>query len=74
MMNGRRAGDVTRWVVAAAASLVILGCESGAKQAPQPAPRPAVTVVTLRPTRVSLTTELPGRVSGYRIAEVLVSC
>ena len=70
MMNGERAWDVTRWVVAAAASLAVLGCESGAKQAPQPAPRPAVTVVTLRPTRVSLTTELPGRVSAYRIAEV----
>lgn len=36
---------------------------------PQP-PKPAVTVVTLHATRVSLTTQLPGRVSAYRIAEV----
>src|SRR5579863_7841057 len=35
-----------------------------------PAPKPKVTVITLHPTRVSLTTELPGRVSAYRIAEV----
>jgi len=35
-----------------------------------PASKPAVTVVTLHPTPVSLTTELPGRVSAYRIAEV----
>src|SRR6202047_3462296 len=37
---------------------------------PPPAPKPAVTVVTMRPAPVSLTTELPGRVSAYRVAEV----
>lgn len=31
---------------------------------------PAVTVVTLRARPLSLTTELPGRVSSYRVAEV----
>jgi membrane fusion protein, multidrug efflux system len=42
-----------------------------AKQAsPPPAGKPAVTVVTLHPVPVSLTTELPGRVSAYRVAEV----
>ena len=35
-----------------------------------PPPKPAVTVVELRARPVSLTTELPGRVSTYRIAEV----
>src|ERR1700730_12156711 len=35
-----------------------------------PAPKPAVTVVTMHPAPVSLTTELPGRVSAYRVAEV----
>jgi membrane fusion protein (multidrug efflux system) len=35
-----------------------------------PVSKPTVTVVTLHPTRVSLTTELPGRVSAYRVAEV----
>jgi membrane fusion protein (multidrug efflux system) len=37
---------------------------------PPPARKPAVTVVTLHPVPVSLTTELPGRVSAYRVAEV----
>ena len=41
----------------------------GHAEPPRP-PKPAVTVVTLHPTRVSLTTELPGRVSAYRVAEV----
>ena len=35
-----------------------------------PPPKPAVTVVDLHATAVSLTTELPGRVSAFRIAEV----
>ena len=43
------------------------GC---ARQAAPPPPKPAVTVVDLHARRVSLTTELPGRVSAYRIAEV----
>jgi membrane fusion protein, multidrug efflux system len=43
------------------------GC---ARHAPPPPPKPAVTVVDLHPRPVSLTTELPGRVSAYRIAEV----
>jgi membrane fusion protein, multidrug efflux system len=37
---------------------------------PPAASKPTVTVVTLQPARVPLTTELPGRVSAYRIAEV----
>jgi membrane fusion protein (multidrug efflux system) len=42
-----------------------------ARHSPPPtAPKPAVTVVTMHPAPVSLTTELPGRVSAYRIAEV----
>jgi len=35
-----------------------------------PPPKPTVSIVTLRTTPVSLTTELPGRVSPYRVAEV----
>jgi membrane fusion protein, multidrug efflux system len=38
--------------------------------APPPAPKPAVTVVTVHASPVSLTTELPGRVDAFRIAEV----
>jgi membrane fusion protein, multidrug efflux system len=69
-MNTNRVWHATRWAFAASASLVVLGCEINAKQAPAPAPKPTVTVVTLHPRPVSLTTELPGRVSAYRIAEV----
>src|SRR6201982_297423 len=41
-----------------------------ARHASAPPPKPAVTVVDLHARPVSLTTELPGRVSAYRIAEV----
>jgi membrane fusion protein, multidrug efflux system len=40
------------------------------RHAPPPSPKPVVTVVDLHARPVSLTTELPGRVSAYRIAEV----
>jgi membrane fusion protein (multidrug efflux system) len=41
-----------------------------ARHGTPPPPKPAVTVVDLHARPVSLTTELPGRVSAYRIAEV----
>ena len=40
------------------------------RHAAPPPPKPAVTVVALHARAVSLTTELPGRVSAYRIADV----
>lgn len=40
------------------------------QHAPPAPPKPAVTVVDLHARPVSLTTELPGRVSAFRIAEV----
>ena len=51
-----------------ASGILASGCARHAT--PAPAPKPAVTVVNLRATPVSLTTELPGRVSAFRIAEV----
>ena len=57
----------TSWLLAAVC-VSLTACARHA--APPPAPKPAVTVVTLHPTPVSLTTELPGRVSAYRVAEV----
>ena len=51
----------------AAIGLLVAGC---AKHAAPPAPKPSVTVVDLHAGRVSLTTELPGRTSAYRVAEV----
>ena len=43
------------------------GC---ARHAAPPPPKPAVTVVDLHAKPIALTTELPGRVSAFRIAEV----
>jgi membrane fusion protein, multidrug efflux system len=49
-------------------ALFLSACAGNAT--PPPTPKPTVTVITLRASPVSLTTELPGRVSAYRIAEV----
>ncbi len=45
------------------------GC-GGQKQSPPPPAVPEVAVVTVRPEQVVLTTELPGRTSAYRVAEI----
>ena len=49
-------------------SLFLGGCD-GQKQAAPP-PIPEVTVVTVQPQRIELTTELPGRTSPYLVAEI----
>ncbi|HEV2271856.1 MAG TPA: efflux RND transporter periplasmic adaptor subunit [Steroidobacteraceae bacterium] len=50
-----------------AIAMLASGCARQAAQAP---PKPTVTVVGLHARPVSLTTELPGRVSAFRIADV----
>ena len=50
--------------------LSLAGCQRGASNQPPPAPPQEVGVVTLAPQQVTLTTDLPGRTSPYRIAEV----
>lgn len=61
-----------RYVALAFALLSLLwpaGC--GRRTEAQPAPVvPEVATVTIQPQRVELTTELPGRTSAYRIAEI----
>ncbi|BAU72963.1 efflux RND transporter periplasmic adaptor subunit [Metapseudomonas furukawaii] len=52
----------------ALATLSLAGCQEAS--APPPAQTPKVGVVTLQPQAFTLTTELPGRTSAYRIAEV----
>jgi membrane fusion protein, multidrug efflux system len=54
---------------ALAASCLILGAGCGRKPSGPP-PKPQVTVVTLHTEPVALTTELPGRVSAFRVADV----
>ena len=45
------------------------GCDRGQQSHPPP-PVPEVATVTVQPQRVVLTTELPGRTSAFRIAEI----
>jgi membrane fusion protein, multidrug efflux system len=53
-------------------ALVILaeGCGSGSGQPAGPALTPEVAAVTIKPQRVELTTELPGRTSPFLVAEI----
>ena len=57
--------------LAAVLLLVILAvsCDRGA-EAPPPPPVPEVSTVTVQTQKIMLTTELPGRTSAYRIAEI----
>ena len=50
-----------------AIAMLASGC---GRQAALPPPKPTVTVIGLHARPVSLTTELPGRVSAFRIADV----
>jgi len=50
--------------------LITPGCERQPQNAAPPAGPPEVSVVTLQPERVTITTELSGRTSAYLIAEV----
>lgn len=50
--------------------LITSGCERQSKNAAPQAGPPEVSVVTLQPERVTITTELSGRTSAYLIAEV----
>jgi membrane fusion protein, multidrug efflux system len=62
-----RANRLSQALLLAATAVLASAC---ARHAPPPPPKPAVTVVDLRARPVSISTELPGRVSAYRIAEV----
>jgi len=55
--------------LASLASLAMAGCNSGA-QAPPAAGPPEVSVVTVEPQSVLLTSELPGRTAGFLVAEI----
>jgi membrane fusion protein, multidrug efflux system len=75
--EGFAAGRITRqrgWYLGAAVlstALAIGGCARSHTKAAPPAPPPSkVSVVTLRAQAVPLTTELPGRVTAFRTADV----
>ncbi len=50
------------------AGLMLTGCRKAG--GPQQGPAPEVAIVTVQPERVSITVELPGRVSAFLVAEV----
>lgn len=61
------------WVGAALAGLLAVGCQNSSTahaQSPGGRPAPQVAVITAAPQRIVLTTELPGRTSAYRVADI----
>ncbi|MDY0350333.1 MAG: efflux RND transporter periplasmic adaptor subunit [Desulfobulbaceae bacterium] len=56
-------------VFAAAAAMLVAGCDRNTAEPPPP-PVPQVSTVTVRLEKIVLTSELPGRTSPYRIAEI----
>jgi membrane fusion protein, multidrug efflux system len=64
--------NISAWAPAGlVASLALAGCHlGGAAAAPKTPPPAEVDVVTLKEEPVTLITELPGRTSAYRVAEV----
>ena len=48
--------------------LIVGGCKQ--RSGPPPQGNPEVAVVTIHPERVVITTELPGRTSAFRVAEI----
>ena len=48
--------------------LLLVGCDR--RQQSPPRPVPEVAIVTVQPQKLVLTTELPGRTSAYRVAEI----
>ena len=71
MQLSRNVYEQVKWSVVLTAllgGLLIVGCDR-----PQAQPRPSipeVATVTVQPQQIVLTTELPGRTSAYRIAEI----
>jgi len=67
-VNGTLIGSIC----AAALALVLAGCgqQQNSAQAQEQRPAPEAMVTTLAPQRVEIVSELPGRTSPYRVAEV----
>jgi membrane fusion protein (multidrug efflux system) len=61
---------VTALVSAIALASVLSGCKKEEAAATGPAPAPQVGVVTLQPQSYTLTSDLPGRTTAFRVAEV----
>ncbi len=69
-MNVRPHIKMTLAAAALLAVCILAGCQNSGAKAPGPAGPPEVAVVEMKPERIAITTELPGRTSAYLIAEV----
>ena len=61
-----------RWsllLIVLLSGFLLTGCDQK-KQAPQQRPAPQVSFITVQPEKVTLTTELSGRTSAFRVAEI----
>jgi len=61
--------SITLLASALLSGFLAAGCEQRMQASPPP-PVPQVSTVTVQPEKIMLTTELPGRTSAYRIAEI----
>jgi membrane fusion protein (multidrug efflux system) len=69
MQLNKNGYESLKWTVVLMALTIWLGgCGPGQQATPTPAPE--VATVTIEPRQVELTTELPGRTSPYRVAEI----
>ena len=71
-LNNQVHDPFVQWKAVLAAllcGLTLTGCNRS-QQAPPAQPTPEVATVTIAPQQILLTTELPGRTSPYRIAEI----
>lgn len=69
--NGYEPSAWTRALTVLSALFLLWGCGKGyGEQQAAPPPPPEVVTVTVTPRKIELTTELPGRTSAYRVAEI----
>jgi membrane fusion protein (multidrug efflux system) len=69
-MKIRLNGRVIVAAGALAVAVILAGCQNSGAKAPGQGGPPEVAVVEVKPERVAITTELPGRISAYLVAEV----
>ena len=62
--------NLTALAIILASGLMTAGCGKKGPQAPPQAGPPEVSIITVQPQRVALTSELPGRVAAAQTAEV----
>lgn len=61
--------DFKNWPVLLAV-LTLAACSKGPQQAEEKTPPPVVTVLSVKPSAVTLNDDLPGRVAAYRTADI----